>query len=627
MLNFNNVALRRGVRELFVGASFTLHQRQKVGLTGANGAGKSSLFALLRGELQPDSGDFSMPPNLEIAHVAQETPVVNCSALDYVMDGDRQLREVQRQLAIAEQRDDGMRQAECHAVLEHIGGYTAHVRAARLLSGLGFGRGQEQNPVEAFSGGWRMRLNLAQALMCRSDLLLLDEPTNHLDLDAVIWLQDWLSKYPGTLLLISHDRDFLDQITDHILHIEHARIELYTGNYSTFERMRAEQLAQQQAAFEKQQREIAHIRGFIDRFKAKATKAKQAQSRIKTLARLELIAQAHIQSPFQFSFSKPETMPNPLLQLTGANIGYGSTRILEPIDLTLAPGDRIGLLGPNGAGKSSLIKVLAGEMQPLSGQMQVADALKIGYFAQHQLEQLNGEESPLRHLQRIDRHATEKDLRHYLGGFDFRGDKALEPVAPFSGGEKVRLVLALLVYRNPNLLLLDEPTNHLDLEMRHALSVALQDYEGALVVVSHDRHLLRAVTDRLWLVADGRIRAFDGDLDDYRLWLAEHNKNDDEAEAKTTGTVSRKEQRKKDAERRQKMKPLTDALARAERKLEQLQALRQQLEEQLADRNIYQDSAKDRLQQLLAEKSRVDGELEQAETDWLEAGEKLEEAQ
>ncbi|CCE22974.1 ATP-binding cassette domain-containing protein [Methylotuvimicrobium alcaliphilum] len=626
MLNFKNVSLRRGPNVLFSQASFTIHQGQKVGLTGANGAGKSSLFALLRGELHTDEGDFSMPPGLEVAHVAQETPAVACSAIDYVIDGDQELRRLQKQLSAAEQTGDGLKLAELHAALDIIGGYTAEARAARLMNGLGFRPDQEQNPVGSFSGGWRMRLNLAQALMCRSDLLLLDEPTNHLDLDAVIWLQDWLCKYPGTLLLISHDRDFLDAIASHIAHIEQQKIELYTGNYSAFEKMRAEKLAQQQSAFEKQQREIAHIQSFVDRFKAKATKAKQAQSRIKSLERMELIAQAHVDSPFNFSFRKPQKMPNPLLKLQEAGIGYGTTIVIDGAELTLAPGDRIGLLGPNGAGKSSLIKVLAGEMQPLAGEILIADALNIGYFAQHQLEQLRIDESPLQHLQRLDKQATEKDLRNYLGGFDFRGDKVLEPVGPFSGGEKARLVLAILVYQNPNLLLLDEPTNHLDLEMRHALSVALQDYEGAMLIVSHDRHLLRSVTDQLLLVADGKVRPFDGDLDDYRSWLTEQTKNEEPPEDVPNQSLSRKDQRKLDAERRQKNKPLLDALKKAELAVENLHREQYELEQQLADPAVYQNQEKERLKQLLARKTRIDKDLEEAEAEWLEAETKLEEA-
>ncbi len=626
MLNFKNIALRRGARVLFANSSFTIHKGQKVGFTGANGAGKSSLFALVKNELHLDEGDFSMPPNLEVAHVAQETPPVTSSAIDYVIDGDQQLRELQKQLALAEQNDNGLKQAEYHATLEIIGGYTAQARASRLMNGLGFTADQEHNAVNSFSGGWRMRLNLAQALMCRSDVLLLDEPTNHLDLDAVIWLQDWLCKYAGTLLLISHDRDFLDTITDHIVHIEQNKAEIYTGNYSAFERMRAEKLSQQQSAYQKQQREIAHIQSFVDRFKAQATKARQAQSRIKALERMELIAMAHVDSPFDFSFAKPEKMPNPLLSLDKVDIGYGLNCVIKQASISISPGDRIGLLGPNGAGKSSLIKVLAGDMLSLSGKRQEAEALKIGYFAQHQLEQLQLDETPLWHLQQLNKQATEKDLRNFLGGFDFQGDKVLDMVRPFSGGEKARLVLALLVYQNPNLLLLDEPTNHLDLEMRHALSVALQDYRGAIVVVSHDRHLLRSVTDQLLLVAGGKVHPFDGDLDDYRLWLTEQKKVDDKSDLESAPTVSRKDQRKLDAERRLKHKPLFDALKKAEIAVEKFHNEQRQLEHQLADPDIYDDSAKILLKQLLERKVKVDKALDEAEMAWMEAEEKIENA-
>jgi ATP-binding cassette subfamily F protein 3 len=624
MLNFKNIALRRGVRVLFANSTFTIHKGQNVGFTGANGAGKSSLFALVKNELHLDEGNFSMPPNLEIAHVAQETPAVASSAIDYVIDGDQELRRLQEQLKLAEAEDNGLKQAELHAAIDIIGGYTAQARASRLMNGLGFSADQEHNAVSSFSGGWRMRLNLAQALMCRSDVLLLDEPTNHLDLDAVIWLQDWLCVYPGTLMLISHDRDFLDTITDHIVHIEQNKAEIYTGNYSVFEKMRAEKLAQQQSAYQKQQREIAHIQSFVDRFKAQATKARQAQSRIKALERMELIAMAHVDSPFDFSFAKPEKMPNPLLSLDKVDIGYGSSCVIKRAGISISPGDRIGLLGPNGAGKSSLIKVLAGDMLPLSGKRQEADALKIGYFAQHQLEQLQLDESPLWHLQKLDKQATEKDLRSFLGGFDFQGDKVLDAVKPFSGGEKARLVLALLVYQNPNLLLLDEPTNHLDLEMRHALSVALQDYQGAIVVVSHDRHLLRSVTDQLLLVAGGKVQPFDGDLDDYRLWLTEQKRVDDKTATETAPVVSRKDQRKLDADRRQKHKPLFDALKKAEIAVEKYHNEQRQLEHQLADPDIYAESEKVRLKQLLEKKVQVDKALDEAETAWMEAEEKIE---
>ena len=550
-------------------------------------------------------------------------PATDRAAIDYIIDGDAELRRLQQQLFEAEQTDNGLKQAELHAALDIIGGYTAQTRAARLMNGLGFSDNQQQNPVNSFSGGWRMRLNLAQALMCRSDVLLLDEPTNHLDLDAVIWLQDWLCKYEGTLLLVSHDRDFLDTITDHIVHIEQGKAEIYTGNYSAFERMRAEKLAQQQSAYAKQQREIVHIQSFINRFKAQATKARQAQSRIKALERMELISLAHVDSPFDFSFPTTEKMPNPLLTLEKVDIGYGEKCVVKQASLTIAAGDRIGLLGPNGAGKSSLIKVLAGDMPPLLGLRREAQDLKIGYFAQHQLEQLRLDESPLWHVQQLDKTATEKDIRNFFGGFDFRGDKVLEIVKPFSGGEKARLVLALLVYQNPNLLLLDEPTNHLDLEMRHALSVALQDFQGAMVVVSHDRHLLRSVTDQLLLVSHGKVQPFDGDLDDYRAWLTEQKKAAEKPVEVVEPSVSRKDQRKLEAENRRKYKPLYDALKKAEDAVEKFHAEQKQLEQQLADPAIYEDSEKPRLKQTLDRKVQVDKLLEEAELAWMDAEEQI----
>ncbi len=625
MINFKNIALRRGARLLFAEASLTIHKGQKVGVTGANGSGKSSLFSLLLGQLQPDQGEFSLPPELVIAHVSQETEASEISAMDFVMDGDRELRELQSRLAAAEKSNDGLQLAELHGRMEEIGGYSAVSKASRLMNGLGFQTGQGNRPVREFSGGWRMRLNLAQALMCRSDVLLLDEPTNHLDLDAVIWLQDWLEKYPGTLLLISHDRDFLDTITDHIIHIEQQRVDFYTGNYSAFEALRADKLAQQQAAYAKQQREIAHIQSFIERFRAKATKAKQAQSRIKSLQRMALIAQAHVDSPFHFRFSRPEKLPSPLLRLENISAGYSDIDLFSGVALSIEPGDRIGLLGANGAGKSTLIKLMAGELAPGKGLREVAETLQIGYFAQHQLEQLQATESPLWHLQKVAANATEKELRNYLGGFNFHGDKVLEPVEYFSGGEKARLVLALLVYQNPNLLLLDEPTNHLDLEMRHALSIALQDYQGALVVVSHDRHLLRSVTDQLLLVSDAQVTPFAGDLDDYRKWLVEKGKQASVSTVQATVVkASRKEVRQQQAERRQQLRPLQKALAEAERVVEKLHADQQRLQEQLSDPEIYSAQAKERLKELLLQKADLDRALTEAETDWLQASEKLE---
>lgn len=629
MLKFDHISLRRGPRLLLQDVVLTIHPGQKVGLTGANGTGKSSLFALIRGELHGDAGEFGIPSKWVIAHVAQETPAVERPAIEYVMDGDVELREIQRQLEVAEAKGDGHRAAELYARLEAAGGYDARSRAARLMHGLGFRANQEALSVQAFSGGWRMRLNLAQALMCRSDLLLLDEPTNHLDLDAVIWLEEWLRAYAGTLLLISHDRDFLDAVVNHIAHIEGEGIQLYSGNYSAFERIRAERLANQQAAYERQQREVAHIRSYVDRFRAKATKARQAQSRLKALERMELIAQAHVDSPFHFGFLPPKKTPSPLLRLASVAAGYGEEPILRDIAFSLQPGDRIGLLGPNGAGKSTLIKLLAGELEPLAGDCVRAADLNLGYFAQHQLEQLHPADSPLDHLQRLAPKAPEQELRDFLGGFGFHGDRALGPVAPLSGGEKARLVLALLVYQRPNLLLLDEPTNHLDLEMRHALGQALQDYEGALVVVSHDRHLLRTTTDQLFLVSGGVVDEFKGDLDDYPRWLAEQ-RGMDEAKTVSTGENSaliRKEKKRRQAEQRRQLQPLRAQVKKLEQEMERLGVLQAALEGRLAEADIYMDSRKEELKLLLAEKAQTDQSLSQAEGDWLAASEELEAAE
>jgi ATP-binding cassette subfamily F protein 3 len=602
-----------------------------VGVTGGNGSGKSSLFSLILNELQPDEGSLTLPPKLEIAHVAQEIPAQAQPAIEFVIDGDRELRRIELELAAAKEEDDGERQARLHEALLHADGYTARARAGELMHGLGFAIGDEERPLSHFSGGWRMRLNLAQALMCRSDLLLLDEPTNHLDLDAVIWLEEWLRGYPGTLLLISHDRDFLDRITDHIVHLEQQRATLYSGNYSGFEQIRAARLANQQVEYEKQQREIAHIRSYVDRFRAKATKARQAQSRLKALQRMELISPAHVDSPFHFEFLPPQKNPHPLLQLRMASVGYTEKPILQGLDITLEPGDRIGLLGPNGAGKSTLIKLLAGELQPLDGECLPAQELRIGYFAQHQLEQLDPDASALLHLQRLDPQASEQSLRNFLGGFGFQGDRVIEPIAPFSGGEKARLVLALLVYQRPNLLLLDEPTNHLDLEMRHAVGLALQAYEGAMLIVSHDRHLLRITTDRLWLVHAGRADAFQGSLDDYPAWLTEQRRS---ATGEIRGTPqgdhtasARKDRKRQQAEQRRRLQPLKNELKKLEQQIAALQQQQQTLELQLADSTLYDTNRKTELRSRLADKADVDRQLEAAETRWLELGEQIEAAE
>ncbi|RLJ22789.1 ABC transporter ATP-binding protein [bacterium endosymbiont of Escarpia laminata] len=631
MLRFEKLSLRRGIKLLFENATFTLHPGWKTGITGGNGTGKSSLFSLILGQLQADEGAFHLPPKLEIAHVAQETPSMDRPAIEYVIDGDSELRKCEQALTEAETAGDGAAQAWLHELLQTIGGYTARSCAGQLMHGLGFTAAEEERPVNSFSGGWRMRLNLAQALMCRSDLLLLDEPTNHLDLDAVIWLEEWLRSYPGTLLLISHDRDFLDRVADHIVHIEQQQAKLYTGNYATFEQTRAARLANQQVEYEKQQREVAHIRSYVDRFRAKATKARQAQSRLKALERMELIAPAHVDSQFHFSFLEPEKNPHPLLQLEQVDGGYDESPVFSKANVLIEPGDRVGLLGPNGAGKSTLIKLLAGSLEPLAGVRHPAQDLRIGYFAQHQIEQLDPEASPLLHLERLDPLASEQRLRDFVGGFGFRGDRAKEKVAPFSGGEKARLVLALLVYQRPNLLLLDEPTNHLDLEMRLALGSALQEFAGAMLIVSHDRHLLRITTDQLWLVHGGRVEEFAGDLDDYPAWLVEQrrqtNGNEKQLADGEHTANARRDRKRQEAELRRQLKPLRNRLKKLEMEMERCQQQQQDLEEILADTGLYQDDRKDEMRRRLAEKAEVDALLSDTEEAWLEAGEALETAQ
>ncbi|MEX2352653.1 MAG: ATP-binding cassette domain-containing protein, partial [Gammaproteobacteria bacterium] len=516
MININSINLQIGGNSLLEDASLTIYAGQHIGITGANGTGKTSLFKLLLGELSVDGGDILMPPQLKISHLAQETDYRDMPAVEYVIDGDTRLRELEQAQTRAENENNLEKLPSIHEALQQIDGYDAHYRAEQLLHGLGFSQEDCGRSVREFSGGWRIRLNLAQVLMCPGDLLLLDEPTNHLDLDASIWLEQWLKRFQGTLLLISHDRDFLDSVIDNIVHIEHRQLFQYRGNYSAFERQRAERLAQQQALYEKQQQRIKEIDSFVSRFRAKATKARQAQSRLKELDRMQVISAAHVDSPFYFQIPESPKLSDPLLVLKDADIGYSETTILNNISLNLHPGYRIGLLGANGAGKSTLIKTLLGELALLDGERIEGQHLRIGYFAQHQLEALDLDASPLLHLQRLDPKATEQSIRNYLGGFNFHGDNALEPVRPFSGGEKARLALAIVAWQRPNLLLMDEPTNHLDLEMRHALILALQTFNGAMIIVSHDRYLLRNCVDEFWLVDDGKVKTFDGDLDDYQ---------------------------------------------------------------------------------------------------------------
>ena len=625
MLKFTNLALRRGPTLLFEQVSFSVHPGQKFGLTGANGTGKSSLFALILNQLSPDQGDFSMPDNWVVSHVAQETRLDQQAAIDFVIDGDSELRQTQKKLADAEKAEDANQIAACHARLEEIDGYQAYSRAARLMSGLGFDDAEMENPVNQFSGGWVMRLNLASALMCRSDLLLLDEPTNHLDLDAVIWLEQWLRQYQGTLLLVSHDRDFLDSVIDQVAHVEKQRIDNYRGNYSAFERTRAERLAQQQANYNRQQQSIAHMQQFIDRFRAKATKARQAQSRIKALEKMQLIGPAHVDSPFHFQFRSPRAMPSSLLRLDRVRVGYGDKTVLRDIDFSLIPGERIGLLGLNGAGKSTFIKLLAGELQAQGGQVDKSKDLKVGYFAQHQLEQLDSEASALLTLQRLDAQLSEREIRTYLGGFNFSNEKVLQKVGSFSGGEKARLVLALLIWQKPNLILLDEPTNHLDLEMRLALNQALQDFAGSVILVSHDRHLLRSVCDDLWLVDDGKVRRFDSDIDGYPRWLATRKQRpSDRIDVSQERGGNSKKQKRQEAAARRLQQPKLNRLRQLEKDIEKQTSIITVLEATLADPQIYQSEQKGMLTETLADQVIVKQKLQQLEDEWMKLGEALE---
>ncbi|TCD18705.1 ATP-binding cassette domain-containing protein [Pseudomonas sp. IC_126] len=626
MIRLQNLTLQRGPQRLLEGAELTLHPGQKIGLVGANGAGKSSLFALLRGEFAPDGGDCQLPPDWRIAHMRQEVDTLDRLAVDYVLDGDAELRRVQAALIAAEAAHDGTSLARLHTELDNADGYSADARARKLLAGLGFANEQMDLPVSSFSGGWRMRLNLAQALMCPSDLLLLDEPTNHLDLDAILWLESWLKSYPGTLMLISHDRDFLDEVVGNVVHVEQRKLMLYRGGYSAFERARAERLAQQQQAFEKQQAQREHMEDFIRRFKAKASKARQAQSRIKALEKLEELAPAHIDSPFDFAFREADKVSSPLLDLAEGGLGYGDKLVLDKVKLQLVPGARIGLLGPNGAGKSTLIKTLANELQPLGGRLQRGENLVIGYFAQHQLDALDPKASPLLHLQRIAPGEREQLLRDFLGGFDFRGNRCDEPVVNFSGGEKARLALALIAWGKPNLLLLDEPTNHLDLEMRLALTLALQDFEGAVLVVSHDRHLLKSTTDEFLLVADGRVVAFDGDLEDYARWLVDYRARQQPTSATESSAdkTDKRALRQAAAALRQQLAPFKRQSDKLEKDLAGVQEKLAALEQRLGDAAVYEAARKEELRELLANQAELkarEGELEEA---WLTALEALE---
>jgi ATP-binding cassette subfamily F protein 3 len=644
MIQLQNVSVQRGTKFLLDAADLTIYPGQKVGLIGANGTGKSTLFQLLLGQLQSDTGSVDIPKQWRIAHMAQEVGHTSRSALDYVLDGDSELRRLEQDIATALQdpEHNGEQLAHLYSDMENIHAYTAPSRAQQLLNGLGFAAGDDQRPVSDFSGGWRIRLNLAQALMCPSDLLLLDEPTNHLDLDATLWLEDWLKRYPGTLIIISHDRDFLDNIVDRIVCIERQKLDNYSGNYSAYERQRAEKLAQQQVSYEKQQARIAHVESYIRRFRAQATKARQAQSRIKELERMEKIAPAHIDSPFTFTFQCHDKMSVPLVHITRGAIGYKTAEqsdkvILNNVELAIRAETRVGLLGPNGAGKSSLVKTLAGSLPLLGGERTNGEHFKLGYFAQHQLEALDMNASAALHIQRLSPQAREQEIRDFLGSFDFHGDRAFEPITHFSGGEKARLALAIIAWEKPNVLLLDEPTNHLDLEMRHALTMALQEFEGAVIVVSHDRHLLRNTVNEFLLVADGKVEEFDGDLEDYYQWMQQQKIKAAAAEksaleklavagADSEIKVDKKAQRQQSAAQRAQLKPLTNKLKSLETQLEKLQVRLGDIETQLGDPAIYEEKNKTKLQELIAEQAKLQTQLEETEENWLLISEELEAA-
>lgn len=630
MIKLDSISLQRGSKFLLEQASAVFHPGQKIALIGANGTGKSSLFQLLLGQLSADEGELSIPGHWRIAHMAQEVATSERNALDYIIDGDQQLRAIEADIREAEQSEQHHRLAELHEQLDTIDGYNARVRAEQLMLGLGFQLADINKSANSFSGGWRIRLNLAQALMSPSDLLLLDEPTNHLDLDAELWLEQWLQRYQGSLLLISHDRDFIDSVCEGIVHIEHNKLNSYRGNYSAFERQRAERLAQQQANYEKQQQRKSEIHSFVSRFRAKATKAKQAQSRLKELDRMEDIAPAHIDSPFNFSFPAPGKFSDPLLNISHAQLGYSSKVIVNHVNLSIHPGSRIGLLGANGAGKSTLIKSLSSEISLLQGEFIQGENLQMGYFSQHQLEALDLNASPVLHLQRLSPTAREQEIRNFLGGFNFHGDMALDTIRHFSGGEKARLALAIVVWQKPNLLLLDEPTNHLDLEMCHALTIALQAFEGAVIVVSHDRHLLRNTVDEFLLIADGKATPFDGDLDDYSRWLMSQRKASTETNAgngdKAAGST-KKLQRQQAAELRKKLNPINNAIKKAEQQMAHIDLGLSDIEKQLLDSELYEPNKKDQLQKLLQQQADLKKQKDQQEELWFDLNEQLEDLQ
>ena len=628
MIRLTQVNLNLGSKEILKQADLTVHDGHKLAVVGANGAGKSTLFKLILGQLPLDQGDLSMPRNWRVAYMAQEVAASEKTALDYVLDGHHNFRELQNLMTKAEQEKDDLKLASLHGEFELIHGYEVPQLGKTMLAGLGFKPEQMDDPVSAFSGGWRMRLNLAKALIMPSDLLLLDEPTNHLDLDAAFWLESFLLRYRGTLLLISHDRDFIDSVSNGIVHIHQSQLNLYAGNYGDFERRRAERLAQQQSMYEQQQAQIKHIESFITRFRAKATKAKQAQSRIKSLERMEMISAAHIDSEFQFQFPNAEKFSDPLLSLRDADIGYEGQVHLQNVKLSLHPGDRIGLLGANGAGKSTLIKGIINELPLINGTYQAGEFMAIGYFAQHQVDELVLDITPMQHLQRLKENATDQQIRNFLGSFGFNGDMALETCESFSGGELARVALARIAWLKPNLLILDEPTNHLDLDMRHALTLALQNYEGAILVVSHDRYLLSNTVDQFWLVHDGGLSEFDGDLEDYHQFIKRSMQEEDPSSERVVtenSAEAKKEKKRREAEIRKLMSPLKKTVDKLEAQVEKIQSSLEAIEEKLADTELYEAKNKDNLQTILAKQASQTQQLQEVEESWMEKLEELEE--